>query len=224
MFTSILTNTSSGLSVTAVLICLLASLACGIITAFTYRITEHPSKSFLMTAAILPAVVQIVILLVNGNLGAGVAVAGSFSLVRFRSLPGKASDILVIFISMALGLCTGMGYVVLAIVLAVLFSAFLFVLTGTSLLEPGSSYRSLRISIPEDLDYITVFDDIFEKYTKKARIETVKTVNLGTLYQISYEVELKDAGSEKEMLDEIRARNGNLPVISSHAPVQMMEL
>ena len=224
MFTSILTNTSSGLSVTAVLICLLTSLVCGILLALTYRTCEHPSKSFLLTTAVLPAVVMIVILLVNGNLGVGVAVAGSFSLVRFRSLPGKASDILIIFVSMAMGLCTGMGYALLAVCLTVLFCLFLYILTRASVLDSDPSWRSLRISIPEDLDYITVFDDIFEKYTKKAQIETVRTVNLGTLYQISYEIELKDSRKEKEMLDEIRTRNGNLPVISSHTAVQLTEL
>ena len=224
MFTSILTNTSSGLSVPAVLICLAVSLICGLIIALAYRSCEHPSKSFTVTAAILPAIVQMVILMVNGNLGAGVAVAGSFSLVRFRSMPGKASDILIVFIAMAMGLCTGMGYVLLALAMSVIFAAAYILFARTPFLDEDTSYRSLRVTIPEDLDYVTAFDDLFAEYTKKASITSVRTVNLGTLYQIAYDIELKDARKEKDFLDALRMRNGNLSVISSHAATVTMEL
>lgn len=224
MFTSILTNTSAGLSVAAVMICIAVSLVSGILLAMAYRMTEHPSKGFTVTVAILPAIVMLVILLVNGNLGAGVAVAGSFSLVRFRSMPGKASDILIIFIAMALGLCTGMGYVWLALAAAVLFAAVWCACMKTSLFDADSGYRQLRVTIPEDLDYVTVFDDLFAEYTKKAEIQSVRTVNLGTLYQITYDIELKDTAREKEFLDGVRVRNGNLSVISSHSANLSMEL
>ena len=224
MFTSILTNTSSGLSVSAVLICLAASLASGVILALAYRSCEHPSKSFTVTTALLPAIVQMVILMVNGNLGAGVAVAGSFSLVRFRSMPGKASDILIIFIAMAMGLCTGMGYVLLAVTLAVLFAAAYILLSKTPLLDEETSYRSLRITIPEDLDYGSAFTDLFADYTRKAAVTSVRTVNLGTLYQITYDIELKDPAQEKDFLDAVRMRNGNLSVVCSHAATAVTEL
>jgi bacteriorhodopsin len=215
MFSSILTNVSSGLNLSSFLICLGVSLVCGIILAFVYRQSEHPTKSFLITLAMLPAIVQIVILMVNGNLGVGVAVAGSFSLVRFRSLPGKASDILIIFLAMGLGLCTGMGYVWLALVMAVILGCVLLLFSKTNILEPDSAYRNLRITIPEDLDYTTVFDDVFAEYTKSAKVTAVRTINLGTMYQIIYDVMLKDTLQEKKMIDQLRVRNGNLAIICS---------
>lgn len=224
MFSSVLTGTSSGLSITSVMICIAASLLCGLIVSIVYKLCENPSKSFLMTIALLPVIVQLVILMVNGNLGVGVAVAGSFSLVRFRSLPGKASDILIIFIAMGLGLMTGMGYVMLACASAVIICLIYMVFSKTALLDSDPSYRSMRITIPEDLDYITVFEDIFSKYTKKADESAVRTINLGTMYQVTYDVRLRDPSLEKEMIDAIRVRNGNLPVISSRTATVAGEL
>ena len=224
MFSSVLTGTVSTLSVTAVMICLAASLVCGLIVALTYRACEHTSKGFSVTLALLPAIVQMIILMVNGNLGVGVAVAGSFSLVRFRSLPGKASDILVIFLAMGLGLCTGMGYAVFAVASALILALVYAVFSSTSLFADNSAYRNMRITIPEDLDYAAVFDDILKKYAKKFSVESVRTVNLGTMYQIEYAMTLKDTAEEKNMIDEIRVRNGNLPVISSRAASVSAEL
>lgn len=224
MFSSVLTGTTSGLSVTAVAICAAASLLSGLILSLAYRKCENATRSFLLTIALLPLIVQIVILMVNGNLGVGVAVAGSFSLVRFRSLPGKASDILIIFASMCLGLATGMGYAVLAVTAAVIFGLLYGLLSLTPVLDTDSSYRNLRITVPEDLDYIEVFDEIFAKYTKKAEEQAVRTINLGTMYQVTYDIHLKDASKEKEMIDAIRVRNGNLPVIASRAATVAAEL
>ena len=221
MFSSVIGST---LTIESVMICLAASVICGLIISLVYKICEHPSKSFSITLALLPAIVQMVIMMVNGNLGVGVAVAGSFSLVKFRSLPGKASDILVIFLSMALGLCTGMGYVVFALALSIILAAVLFIFAKTPILDADTSYRNLRIVIPEDLDYTEVFNDIFKKYTKKADIQSVRTMNLGTMYQITYDIELRDVMKEKEMLDAIRVRNGNLAIISSNTPTQESEL
>ena len=221
MFSSVLGST---LTIESVMICLAASIICGLIISLVYKHCEHASRSFLMTLALLPAIVQMVIMMVNGNLGVGVAVAGSFSLVKFRSLPGKASDILVIFLSVAVGLCTGMGYVVFALALSIILCLVLFVFAKTSILAADSSYRNLRIIIPEDLDYTDVFKDIFQKYTKKADIQSVRTMNLGTMYQITYDVELNDVMKEKEMLDAIRVRNGNLAIVCSNTPNQEVEL
>ncbi|MBR2810806.1 MAG: DUF4956 domain-containing protein [Solobacterium sp.] len=221
MFSTVLTGTLTPATVFA---CILSALAAGMIVSLVYRLCEHPTKSFSMTVAILPAIVTMVIMMVNGNIGVGVAVAGSFSLVKFRSLPGKASDILVIFLAMALGLCTGMGYIFLAMIMAVTIAAVYLLLAKTNLLSQAGSYRSLRIMIPEDLDFTTVFDDIFKKYTAKAEVNTVKTMNLGTMYQISYDIELKDTAKEKEMIDQIRVRNGNLAVVSSRHATMTEEL
>ena len=218
MFSSELSGT---LTFNSFLICLAASAVCGMIVSLAYRFCEHPSKSFLLTVAMLPSIVMTVIMMVNGNLGVGVAVAGSFSLVRFRSLPGKASDILVIFLSMGLGLCTAMGYALFAVILAVILSGTMLVLALTPVLETDRTYRNLRITIPDDLDYTSVFDEVFAKYTKKAEIESVRTINLGTMYQLTYEISLKDPLQEKNMIDEIRVRNGNLAVISGvHATAE----
>ena len=213
MFSSVLGST---LTIESVMICLAASIICGLIISLIYKYCEHASRSFLMTLALLPAIVQMVIMMVNGNLGVGVAVAGSFSLVKFRSLPGKASDILVIFLSM--------GYVVFALALSIILCLVLLVFAKTSILAADTSYRNLRIIIPEDLDYTDVFKDIFRKYTKKAEIQSVRTMNLGTMYQITYNVELNDVMKEKEMLDAIRVRNGNLAIVCSNTPTQEAEL
>ncbi len=224
MFSSVLTGTASGLSVTAVAICMAASLVSGMILSLTYRKCENATKSFLLTIALMPLIVQLIILMVNGNLGVGVAVAGSFSLVKFRSLPGKASDILIVFASMCLGLATGMGYAVLAVAASVVIAILYAVLAMTPVLNSDASYRSLRITVPEDLDYIEVFDDIFSTYTVKAEEQAVRTINLGTMYQVTYDIRLKDQSKEKELLDAIRVRNGNLPVISSRAATVAAEL
>jgi len=160
-----------------------------------------------------------VIMLVNGNLGIGVAVAGSFSLVRFRSMPGKASDIAVIFLAMAAGLASGMGYVVYALIFTVGVLAAALILYRVPVLAENQNFRHVRITVSEDMDYVDAFKNVFERYAGTYHLETVKTVNLGAMYQLSYEVVLKNAGEEKQMIDELRIRNGNLPVICSmHAP------
>ena len=224
MFTSVLNGTESTLSVTAVLICLAASIVCGLMIALVYRACEHPNKGFSLTLAILPAIVQMIILMVNGNLGVGVAVAGSFSLVRFRSLPGKASDILIIFLAMAVGLCTGMGFVWFALASTIAVCALYFIYAKTPVLDADQSYRNIRITMPEDLDYTNVFDEVFKEYTKSYEVASVRTINLGTMFQVEYNITLKDVKSEKAMIDQIRIRNGNLPVICGRAATIAAEL
>lgn len=221
MFSSVLNN---GLSATSVALCTLASILCGIVIAYVYKSCENPTKGFTITLAILPAIVQLVIFMVNGNLGVGVAVAGSFSLVRFRSLPGKASDILIIFLAMAVGLSTGMGYIYLGGISTLILCTVYLLLSKTPILDGDNKYRNVRITIPEDIDYTDIFDDVFKTYTTKAELESVKTINLGTMYQLAYNMTLKDATKEKELLDQIRVRNGNLPVISSRAATVQTDL
>lgn len=224
MFISVLNGAASTLSITAVLICLAASAACGLMIALVYRACEHPNRGFSLTLAILPAIVQIIILMVNGNLGVGVAVAGSFSLVRFRSLPGKASDILIIFLAMGVGLCTGMGYVWFALAATAAICAIYLIYAKSGILEADDSYRNIRITMPEDLDYTNVFEEVFRQYAKSFEIESVRTVNLGTMFQAEYSIRLKDVGKEKEMLDQIRVRNGNLPIICGRTATMAAEL
>ncbi len=170
------------------------------------------SQSFAIALAILPAVVQTIITLVNGNIGAGVAVAGAFGLVRFRSAPGTAREIGVIFLAMAIGLATGMGYVVLAAVFFVIVVGVLLLLSALHFGESDRAERVLRITIPENLDYDGLFDDLFATYTKTHTLEKVKTANMGTLYELQYRVTFREPEVPKLFLDEVRCRNGNLNI------------
>lgn len=206
---------ASGITLPAFLICTAVSLVLGIATALISMYRTKCSQSFAVTLAVLPAIVQIVIMLVNGNVGAGVAVAGAFSLVRFRSVPGTAREIGVIFLTMALGLATGMGYVVLAAVFFVVIAAVLFLLTKLGFGTRRTDERLLRITIPENLDYDGLFDDLFATYTTAHTLERVKTANMGTLYELEYRVTLRDAQVPKAFLDALRCRNGNLNITCS---------
>ena len=206
---------ASGITLPAFLICTAVSLVLGIATALISMYRTKCSQSFAVTLAVLPAVVQIVIMLVNGNVGAGVAVAGAFSLVRFRSVPGTAREIGVIFLAMALGLATGMGYVVLAAVFFVVIAAVLFLLTKLGFGTRRTDERLLRITIPENLDYDGLFDDLFATYTTAHTLERVKTANMGTLYELQYRVTLRNAQVPKAFLDALRCRNGNLNITCS---------
>ena len=201
---------ASGITLPAFLICTAVSLVLGIATALISMYRTKCSQSFAVTLAVLPAIVQIVIMLVNGNVGAGVAVAGAFSLV-----PGTAREIGVIFLAMALGLATGMGYVVLAAVFFVIIAAVLFLLTKLGFGTRRTDERLLKITIPENLDYDGLFDDLFARYTTAHTLERVKTANMGTLYELQYRVTLRDAQVPKAFLDALRCRNGNLNITCS---------
>ena len=194
-------------------ICTAVSLALGLGTALLCMYKSRYTQSFILTLAMLPAVVQVVIMLVNGNIGAGVAVAGTFSLVRFRSAPGTGREIGMIFLAMAIGLATGMGYVALAVFFFLVMAAFVLLLTCLRFGGGNGQERELKITIPENLDYEGLFDDLFQKYARSARLERVKTTNMGTLYELHYSVVLKGERIPKEFLDELRCRNGNLNIV-----------
>ena len=198
-------------------LCTAASLALGLGTALLCMYKSRYTQSFIITLAMLPAVVQVVIMLVNGNIGTSVAVAGTFSLVRFRSAPGTAREIGMIFLAMAIGLATGMGYVALAVFFFLIMALFVLVLTSLHFGGGDEHERELKITIPETLDYDGLFDDLFEKYTRSARLERVKTTNMGTLYELHYRVVLKTERIPKEFLDELRCRNGNLNIVCGKA-------
>ena len=194
-----------------------ASMIAGLGVACMYMYKNHYRKDFVVTLAILPLIVQLVIMLVNGNLGAGVAVMGAFSLVRFRSIPGTAKDIASIFCAMALGLATGMGYVSVAAVFLVCILLFNLILHKTSFGEEKGLAKQLRITIPENLNYTDIFDDLMVKYTQQYQLTQVKTSNMGSLYELTYAIRLKPDACEKEFIDELRCRNGNLKIVSSIA-------
>lgn len=195
------------------LICTGVSLILGLGSALLCMYKSSCTQSFVITLAMLPALVQIVIMLVNGNIGAGVAVAGAFSLIRFRSVPGTAREIGLIFLAMAIGLANGMGYVILAALFFVIMAVYTLALTLLRFGGANESERELKITIPENLDYDGLFDDLFEKYTKSARLERVKTTNMGTLYELDYHVVLRGQQVPKAFLDELRCRNGNLNIV-----------
>ena len=197
------------------LICTAVSLVLGVLTALVYKHKTRCSQSFAITLAILPAIVQVVIMMVNGNIGAGVAVAGAFSLVRFRSAPGTAKEIGAIFLAMAIGLATGMGYVTLAALFFVIIGLFMLVLNLVKFGDDDENERTLKVTIPENLDYDGIFDDLFKQYTRKTSLEKVKTSNMGTLYELEYSVILKSREIPKAFIDEIRTRNGNLNITCS---------
>ena len=203
---------SGTITVSSFLICTAVSLVLGLATAILCMYKNRYSQSFALTLAMLPAMVEVVIMLVNGNIGAGVAVAGAFSLVRFRSAAGSAREIGMIFLAMAIGLATGMGYVVLAVLFFVIMALFTLVLTAAKFGAGRDNERALKITIPENLDYDGLFDDLFERFTVSNELEKVKTSNMGTLYELDYKIVLRDEHSTKEFLDELRCRNGNLNI------------
>lgn len=213
IFQSVLSEQSTAsFSEGAFFTCLLCSIIFGLIIALVYSFKNSSSKSFVMTLALLPSIIQVVIMLVNGSIGAGIAVMGAFNLVRFRSVPGSAKEICSIFLAMAVGLATGMGYLVLAGIFVVIICAMQLVFTLTRFGEKHSSKKELRITIPENLDYTDVFDEVFKKYTKSNELIEVKTTNMGSLYKLRYYIVLKDQKQEKQFIDDLRCRNGNLEI------------
>ena len=223
MFGSIIETT--GLTVQSAVICTLASLVLGFAAAMLYRLRNpHASRNLMVSMVVLPALVQAVIMLVNGSVGAGIAVMGAFNLVRFRSTPGSSRDICFIFYAMGIGLATGMGYVGFAVMLAVVVGAVLAALTFLPAFNARGDAKQLRIMIPEDLNYMDCFDDIFAEYLSSWKLMQAKTTSMGTLFDLRYEVVLKDASREKELIDKIRVRNGNLTVCCGVLPADRDEL
>lgn len=226
IFNGIFDNgTQVTISIQNFLLCLGVSLFIGILLAMLYTIKNRYTKSFLVTLAILPAVVCIVIMMVNGNVGAGVAVAGAFSLVRFRSAPGTAKEIGTIFLAMGAGLMAGMGYLAYAVLFAVIVGGIMLIYNVTKFgSNNNTKEKILRITIPEDLDYTDLFDDLFDNYTSQYQVISVKTTNMGSMFKLTYNVTLKDLSNEKKFIDELRCRNGNLEISISSQEVTTYEL
>ena len=208
------------------LLCLFVALALGLVMALSYMFRTRYTKSFVITLALLPAVVCVVIMMVNGNVGAGVAVAGAFSLVRFRSVPGTAKEICTLFLAMGAGLIAGMGYLGFAalftLVMCVVFILYNQLDLGAK--KNAAIYKTLTVTIPEDLNYTDIFDEIFEKYTSSHELVRVKTTNMGSMFRLTYNIALRDHAKEKDMIDDLRVRNGNLEISVSRQDTTVAEL
>ncbi len=220
------TDMTQVISVSDFLLCVGSALVIGLILAWCYTFRSRYSKGFVATLAMLPAVVCVVIMMVNGNVGTGVAVAGAFSLVRFRSAPGSAREIGAIFLAMGTGLVAGMGYLGYAFLCAIL-------LGGVSILygqldfgskETASLYKTLTITIPEDLDYPGVFDPILAEYARQQELVQVKTTNMGSLFRLTYHLTMHPGADEKALMDKLRCRNGNLEITMSRQETGSPEL
>ena len=207
------TGLTTTISVGSFLLCVGFSLLLGLGLALAYSFRNRTTRSFTMTLALLPAVVCVVIMMVNGNIGTGVAVAGTFGLIRFRSAPGTAKEIAGIFLGMAAGLMTGMGYLGFAGLFTLIFGLLMMLYSRMDLGSKNAArYRTLHITVPEDLDYTGAFADLLDRYTTENTLTQVKTTNMGSLFRLTYNMTLKDAGLEKELIDELRKRNGNLEI------------
>ncbi len=215
LFNSVFADESqSTLSVGLFLCCILVALVCGGIYLAAFSFRERGSRSMRLSLTLLPAAVCVVIMMVNGNVGIGVAVAGAFSLVRFRSAPGNAKEISVIFMAMCSGLIVGVGYFVYAILFSLLMGGLLILLTFFGARErEHSRERVLKLTVPEDLDYTGAFDGVFGLYTDRQELAAAKTSNMGSLYKLTYRVRLKDGINEKQFIDDLRVRNGNLEIM-----------
>ena len=216
MFNSIFSDTSTGVNIGEVLIAAVAALALGVVIALVHKQTSRTSKNMLVTLATLPVLVMAVMIMINGSLGTSIAVLGAFSLIRFRSIAGNSKEILAVFFAMAIGLALGMGQVFFAVVITAIASLAEIAFSAAGFLEPNKNQKVLKVTIPEDMDYEEVFNEVFAKYTDGAKLMKMKTVNMGSLYKLTYEVKMKTGANEKQFLDEIRVKNCNLTVMLSH--------
>lgn len=207
----------SSVSTLEFLMCCIASLVLGAAVAAIYMFRHNYSKNFVVTLALLPLIVQMVITLVNGNLGAGIAVMGVFNLVRFRSIPGSAKDIGSVFLAMAVGLATGMGFIGLAVLFTIIVAIANVAYVLSPFGQPQQPAKVLRITVPEDLEFSGMFDNVLARYATEHELTEVRTTNMGSLYQLEYAVRLVQPGLEKQLIDEVRCLNGNLKVSLGNA-------
>lgn len=221
MFNTIFDSTATGMSIPTALISALAALVLGVVIAYTHKKTvRQTTKSFLTTLAVLPLLVMAVMIMINGNLGTSIAILGAFSLIRFRSVRGDARELLGIFATMMIGLALGMGHLLFAVVMTAITVIAIVIFSKTKMFEPNKNNRSLKIVVPEDLAYEEAFGEIFKKYTKSAELTQTKTMNMGSLYKLTYDITLKHGVREKDFLDAIRVKNCNLKVMLSQPELE----
>ena len=213
MLESIFSTAEATISLGDCAICIVVAIVLGIIISLTHKFTTRSTLNFLLTIAVLPVLVQVVILLINGNLGTSLAVAGAFTLIKFRSMPGNSKEIVTVFWAMTVGLALGMGYVIYAVAFTVIVAILMVLYNLVFNKVFNFAQRKLKIVIPENLDYEEVFNDLFKKYTDKCELKKSKTTNMGSTYELEYLVNLKKNVREKAFLDEIRVRNGNMLVM-----------
>ena len=223
MDASTLDGTIISLSTGSALLYALVAGVLGVVIALTYMKTGKGSKHFARTLIVLPILVCVVMLAVNGNLGASVAVLGAFSLVRFRSLQGSSREIGFIFFAMTVGITCSIGHVVFAILITAIVCGIHFLLQKIHFGESKTREKELKITIPENLDYTGIFDDLFENYTTSHQLMAVKTTNMGSMYDLTYYVEMEEE-VEKKFIDEIRCRNGNLTVLLGRKDYNPLEV
>ncbi len=218
----LLTYELATITMEGIFACFGIALGLGIVTSVIYMFTTpNYTKNFVVTIAILPVVVQAVLLLVNGEIGTSLVTLAIFSLVRFRSVPGTSKEIATVFLTVAIGIAVGLGYPMYGVIITGVVGVAFIIL---SIIPFGDWKRKntdklLKVTIPENLDYTEVFTDLFAKYLKKADRETVKTVNMGTMFEITYIIRMKNSNDEKKLIDEIRTRNGNLTVSIGRVPI-----
>jgi hypothetical protein len=214
MLESIFDSSAVSLSLNSLFICLATSLILGLVISIVHIKTTKSSKNLAITLAVLPTLISLVIIMVNGNLGTSVAVLGAFSLIRFRSAPGNSKEIMSVFFAMTIGLAVGMGEIVFAIIITIIISIIFIVLEKIKF--GGNNQKKLIITIPENLDYTNLFEDIFEEKLDSYSLEKTKTTNMGSLFELTYLVSLKNDTNEKVFIDQLRCRNGNLKIILTH--------
>ncbi|MCQ2537385.1 MAG: DUF4956 domain-containing protein [Lachnospiraceae bacterium] len=216
MFESLLGTINDGsIETTETLLCMLFAVVLGIIIATVYVLSikkEEASVSFFITLIILPAIVALVITLVGSNIARALSIGGVFTLVRFRSAQGDAKDISFVFLAMGAGLAAGLGFLTVAFWAVVVLGVVIFAVSKIAKKVFETNVQELKIVIPEDMNYSDTFAQIFGEYTDKADLTKVKTTNMGTLYELTYHVLIKDKADEKQFIDEIRTKNGNLNV------------
>ena len=215
MFNTIFDNAAAGQSIPTILICSGTAILLGLAVALAHMKTTQTTKGFLVTLTVLPLLVMAVMIMINGNLGTSIAILGAFSLIRFRSIEGRAKDLLSVFFTMMIGLALGMGHILFAVIISTIAIFAILFLSFTPILEPSSGDRVLKVVIPDDLDYDEVFDEIFKKYTRRSKLVRMKTMNMGSLYKLTYDIKMKPGVKEKDLLDEIRVKNCNLKVLLS---------
>ena len=213
MFNTIL---SGNLDLLKFAICMGTAFILGLVIAIVHMLSSRTNKNFVVTLTMLPMLIALVILLVNGNLGTSVAIVGAFSLVRFRSIPGNSREIMFIFFAMAIGLAVGTGYIGYACIFTLTVGLLSLLLTKINFGDFDSKNKRLTIVIPEDLDYTEVFNEEFKEYLSYNKLIKSKTINMGSMFELTYEVSLKDKKNEKEFIDKLRVKNGNLKIILSH--------
>lgn len=218
MFNSIFSSTTAGLEITTALIAAGSALGMGLVLALAHKLTTRgTTKGFLITLVVLPLLTMAVMIMINGNLGTSIAILGAFSLIRFRSMRGNARNLLAIFFAMMIGLSCGMGHVLFGVMITAIGVVAMAFFSFTPILEPNKKERILKIVVPEDMDYTGIFNDTFKKYTSYSELVTSKTTNMGSLYDLTYNVKLKSGANEKQFMDEIRTKNCNLKVSLSQA-------